>query len=287
MLTRDTVLWETLYSQPQGGDNWGLRSVQIMLRTAGHDPGTADGKMGKRTNAAVRAFQTVKGLTVDGDPGPKTRAALFAVYMDAVCVDDHDVPRTLQKTDFLGKGADSGGKADRQGCGEFNPLIVFSRSDRQRYTDPALKEERDGLNAPNRRVVVYFFPPGELNDVSKWPCPRTSEGHAGCRKRFWSDGDQRRSPQEQRRKFQEMGDTFACRFYERMVVHSPCETYLVRDFIRIEDELGEPVAHTNVKCLMTDGTEKILKTDARGMILVQGNRLVRVELEEVHRIETA
>jgi hypothetical protein len=144
MLTRDTVLWETLYSQPQGGDNWGLRSVQIMLRTAGHDPGTADGKMGKRTNAAVRAFQTVKGLTVDGDPGPKTRAALFAVYMDAVCVDDHDVPRTLQKTDFLGKGADSGGKADRQGCGEFNPLIVFSRSDRQRYTDPALKEERDG-----------------------------------------------------------------------------------------------------------------------------------------------
>jgi hypothetical protein len=48
---------------------------------------------------------------------------------------------------------------------------------------------------------------------------------AGCKKRFFSDGEKRRSTrlQDKPRKFEETKDTFACRFYDRMTRDSPCE----------------------------------------------------------------
>ncbi|MHB9759299.1 protein kinase domain-containing protein [Streptomyces sp. BYX5S] len=52
--------------------------VQCMLTRRGHDVGTAgvDGDFGPSTEAAVRAFQSGKGLAVDGIVGPDTWAAL-------------------------------------------------------------------------------------------------------------------------------------------------------------------------------------------------------------------
>ena len=76
----------------------------------------------------------------------------------------------------------------------------------------------------NRRVLVLFFRPGTVIPPDKWPCPRASEGTGGCRKRFWSDGDTRRTFQEKRREFATVPDTFACRFYHRLVEASPCES---------------------------------------------------------------
>lgn len=55
-----------------------VRWVQRRLQMHGHDPGPADGVFGPRTDAAVRSFQTVKGLLVDGVVGPETRRALRA-----------------------------------------------------------------------------------------------------------------------------------------------------------------------------------------------------------------
>ena len=56
-----------------------IRWVQEALNHLGADPLLlVDGKAGPATEAAVRAFQKLKGLTADGVPGRQTRAALHA-----------------------------------------------------------------------------------------------------------------------------------------------------------------------------------------------------------------
>lgn len=45
-----------------------VRAIQSGLRTLGYDPGAADGVMGRRTEAAIRAYQTDRKLLVDGRP---------------------------------------------------------------------------------------------------------------------------------------------------------------------------------------------------------------------------
>ena len=51
-----------------------------------------------------------------------TRAALFRAYMDWICGRDFILDPAK---DFLA-GSDPKGKGDYQGCGEFNPLLLFS-----------------------------------------------------------------------------------------------------------------------------------------------------------------
>jgi len=48
------------------------KEIQLALKNAGFDPGAIDGKMGPRTQQAVKEFQKTKGLTPDGVVGPKT-----------------------------------------------------------------------------------------------------------------------------------------------------------------------------------------------------------------------
>jgi peptidoglycan hydrolase-like protein with peptidoglycan-binding domain len=42
------------------------------LKNAGYDPGAIDGKLGKKTREAVKAFQTANNLKVDGKVGSQT-----------------------------------------------------------------------------------------------------------------------------------------------------------------------------------------------------------------------
>ena len=58
------------------GDPARVEELQQALSTAGYDPGPADGTFGRRTEAAVAAFQAANGLSVDGRVGPETAAAL-------------------------------------------------------------------------------------------------------------------------------------------------------------------------------------------------------------------
>ena len=50
--------------------------LQKALLRAGYDPGPIDGRLGKKTRSAVKAFQKKNSLTADGVVGEKTWAAL-------------------------------------------------------------------------------------------------------------------------------------------------------------------------------------------------------------------
>lgn len=204
LLTRDTDRWEELYSQPMGNDRWGARALQIMHAEV-HPPSDS-----APSNAPP-------GIEHDR----AARRQLFADYMDKLCGPE----LKLKKEDFLARGADREGKGDVQGCSEFNPILIFSQQDQQRFERAADKAERNAANAPNRRVIILLFRKGSQVVPARWPCPRVKEGVAGCRKRFWSDGESRRTRRlpDRPRTFPETRDTFACRFYHRLTTSSPCE----------------------------------------------------------------
>jgi lipoprotein-anchoring transpeptidase ErfK/SrfK len=53
-----------------------VRKLQERLAELGYDVGTPDGNWGARTTYSLMAFQKVEGLSVDGQDGPQTQAAL-------------------------------------------------------------------------------------------------------------------------------------------------------------------------------------------------------------------
>ena len=53
-----------------------VKQIQIALANAGYNPGSIDGRMGKKTREAIRAFQRANDLAVDGKIGRKTWALL-------------------------------------------------------------------------------------------------------------------------------------------------------------------------------------------------------------------
>ena len=220
VLTRNLDIWEELHND----HGWGLKSTQRILQCLGHYDGPCDGKATKDSTDAIKAFQGEHGLKDDGDAGPKTRKELYKAYMDAICVDEKSEPYKVEPAEFLGKGADPKGKADYQGCSEFNPILLFSKEEDKAYSKATDKKARDAANAPNRRVTLFFFRPGVQIDVKKWPCPRANEGTGDCKKRFWSDSKVRlEQNDEERRLYEKTKDTFACRFYDRFARRSPCE----------------------------------------------------------------
>ena len=64
------------FDRPQGSER--VRALQRRLRAHGAAPGPIDGRFGPLTQAAVRRFQSARGLAVDGIIGRHTTAALRA-----------------------------------------------------------------------------------------------------------------------------------------------------------------------------------------------------------------
>lgn len=219
-LVREPVMWEKLFNGGGQAEGWGMVSIQHMLEALGFNPGPLTGSMNPQTKAAVKDFQGKNELNDDGDPGKLTREKLFAAYMTFLC------PNKIEKSEFLGGGVDPKGKGDYQGCSEFNPIMRFSKTEEAEFNKPANRQARNEENAINRRVMVLFFKPGTTMPLTAWPCPRTVEGIQGCRNRFFASGDKNRSAQATRRTFSKTENTFACRFYHRLVEISPCEGIL-------------------------------------------------------------
>jgi hypothetical protein len=262
-LTRRTDIWEDIFSQKGNftsvlsADNWGDDAINTMLSDLGYVAAADDQEIAANSASEqtdpVTAFQHDHGLAEDGDPGPKTRDKLFGVYMDKRCRNHKDEPFKLEAADFLGRGADASGKGDFQGCSEFNPLLIFSEDQHKELSKTEHKAERDRANAPNRRVLMYFFHPETRVELGTWPCPRAKEGTAACRKRLWVDADDRRSSGPDRRLYEATGDTFACRFYDRLARESPCERVLepVDIQIRLFDYCQRPMP--GARCRVTFG----------------------------------
>ncbi len=59
-----------------------VKQVQTALIRAGYDPGAVDGIFGVKTENAVKRFQRVLGLKVDGIVGPNTWAYLEPFYLE-------------------------------------------------------------------------------------------------------------------------------------------------------------------------------------------------------------
>ena len=53
-----------------------VRQIQTALRNAGYNPGSIDGRMGRQTRDAIRAFQRANNLSADGKVGKRTWALL-------------------------------------------------------------------------------------------------------------------------------------------------------------------------------------------------------------------
>lgn len=60
----------------RGSKGAAVTKLQRALSSVGFDPGTVDGIFGKNTEAAVKSFQSRRGLTADGLVGPLTQGAL-------------------------------------------------------------------------------------------------------------------------------------------------------------------------------------------------------------------
>ena len=270
------------HADPVGSDDYnkllsGRRAKVIYgLLISNTDPGTAVKLWKDVSNTeAWGANQRQTMQTVTGLPSGTPDSTLFRSYMQKLC------PPTLSlsKKDFLAQGADSGGKGDFQGCSEFNPLLIFSQETQAQFDQAKQQNDKEGIekrnaeNAPNRRVMVLMFRKGSRVDPARWPCPRATEGVAGCIKRFWSDGEKRRSthlPNNIDRKFEDANDTFACRFYQRISDESPCDRILRRLRVRLYDAFGTALPFAPF-AVAVGGSQKFTslnRADENGIITV-------------------
>jgi hypothetical protein len=243
------------HADPVGGDDLNKQlsgrraTVVYALLISTTDPNAAV-KLWQRVaheeNWGTNQRQQMQALT--GLPEGTADATLFKAYMQKLAPPDLKV----SKSDFLGQGADAGGKGDYQGCSEFNPVLIFSTQRNNEFEKNEDKTTRNDANGINRRVIVLLFQKGSKVTTTSWPCPRATEGVAGCRARFWSDGDKRRTSRlpEKDRKFDDTKDTFACRFYQRLLTNSPCESELKVVKIRLFDAQARPLPFA--PCLITE-----------------------------------
>jgi hypothetical protein len=233
LLLHDASIWKKLRDTPLGGDDWKAKGVEDTMRAE------------------------LEGL---GQTAPASFPDLASAYMEAIC------PVHLTKEDFLGRGQGKDAKADLQGCGEFNPLLILSKNEAQSL--PTF--ERNQRNASNRRVVIFLFRAGTKIHPDLWPCPTTEELSQGCRNRFFSDADKRRNAGAERREYAKTLDTWACRFYDRVAGESPCERPAPRRLAHISVLLRSnsgcvPLANRPYKVFVQD---QVLEgaTDADGLV---------------------
>ncbi len=60
------------------------KQIQLALRNAGYNPGKIDGRIGKQTREAIKAFQRANSIPADGKVGKQTWEALRGSLVNKV-----------------------------------------------------------------------------------------------------------------------------------------------------------------------------------------------------------
>ena len=249
-LQKAISLWQGIATNPN--EHWGSNQAQVMQQATGLPAGTS-------------------------------MSDLIASYIPKLVPPEYTA-LGIGPSNFLAQGADSQGKGDYQGCSSFNPLIIFSQEEQADFapgadnpSSPAYAA-RNLANAPNRRVMVLLFTKDSKVDPTKWPCPSASGDKSGCIKRFWANGQFRRSNSlpDEPRLYSKTKDTFACRFYDRLMNASPCyqRFWVVR--LLYDDDGTKPISErrplANLPYSVTgvDGTSKQFTgtTDGDGVLRI-------------------
>jgi outer membrane protein OmpA-like peptidoglycan-associated protein len=142
-LTDKVDAWEAFFHHAADEKRWGVKEIQGMLSKLPDGqppffPAEPDGISGPQTDQAIRAFQSAKGMTVNGKVDAPFRKALIADYM---AIDGTSLPGGISIT--------------THGCGENFPAM----------------ETNDGARSPeDRRNEIFFFdgpiappPPGKTS----------------------------------------------------------------------------------------------------------------------------
>lgn len=265
LLARKTDGWKEL-AKGTDGDKWDHRATQTMLahlKDASGKPyyaGSIDGKPGPRTEAGIQGFQKDNGLKVDGKTGTDTDAKLFGKYMDGIC------EVSLPEDAFVGDPKDAKRQWACVGCGELNPVLVFSKAEADGFGKSGDKAARNARNAPNRRATVMLFPesikgPGRV----VFPCPAWSDGSDACRKQSFADSDKRRNPSDSPRTWEKDKDTFACRFYARISSETDSGSAGFIE-VRLVDSSDAPLADLPYRLTFSDGSFLEGKSDTDGFV---------------------
>jgi outer membrane protein OmpA-like peptidoglycan-associated protein len=270
LLTRNADGWVEL-SKGIEGDKWGTKAHQAILgqlKDSSGAPfygGSIHGNDDTQTKAAIEAYQKSAKLKADGIVGPQTKKSLYAAYMDQLC------EVKLKPNDFVGDPTDKLVQWACSGCSEFNPVVVFSKSDEDAFKSSGNKAERDAKNAPNRRASLFLFPatakgPGKVT----FPCPAWSEGTAGCKKQLFADADKRRNPTDAERTWEAAKDTFGCQFYAEIGKGEKAGGAGEKSEFRLQlfycsNEKFEP---GSVKIATPDGKEKDYQVDENGVLSI-------------------
>lgn len=145
--------WLACYQGSAHSKIWGTREDQHMLSAITDETGepfyagSIHGQLDVATRDAVTRYQTSRGLTADGQPGPETRRALCTDYM---AQDGTTLPPSAS--------------LETLGCGENHPEVPTP----------------DATDEPaNRRVEVFLFD-GPADPAKPGDCPG-----AGCAYPEW------------------------------------------------------------------------------------------------------
>jgi uncharacterized protein (TIGR02594 family) len=99
-----------------------IKEIQQALQAAGFDPGPVDGIRGRKTIAAIKAFQKANGLAVDGIVGPKTIAKLFPA--GAPVEEQFSIPSTMP---WLQEAFNLLGTREKPGAGSNEAILGWAR----------------------------------------------------------------------------------------------------------------------------------------------------------------
>jgi hypothetical protein len=292
LLTRNVDIWMDLF-KANDWDKWGLTSTEIMLSGLKRKPKNPDGSLGDRPrmsddsapsyytgalgeawsaelDRAIKNFQDDEGMTHDGVMRDPVRKKMFELYMDAITGSSTPM---MQPSQFLGHpdGKATGtDKAAYQGCGEYNPVLIFSKQQEKDYQKAGMKEARDSANAPNRRAMMFFFRETDFSPVTmedirgNWPCPAWKDGNKGCSEQFWGSGKERLAAGDNERKYADGERTMACHWYDRWARLSPCENAADSAFVVWDDALFGPATGATIRVEYADGSYLDVTADSHG-----------------------